>query len=100
MTDDLFPPHGISWYTTDIIDRKIDEKFVLAATMFVAVLITTPLLFIFGWPALNSAFFIALFVSGTLNIFALIFFYKAIKSDEINPFGISYLKECSYQNRL
>lgn len=63
--------------------KNIDEYVVAWSNSFFSALFLLPILF-YGLPEIKPMFFVGLIVSGTLNIVALIFFMKSIKSGDLS----------------
>ncbi|NPV10803.1 MAG: DMT family transporter [Ignavibacteria bacterium] len=63
--------------------KDIDEYTVAWANSFFSAIFLIPILF-FELPEIKPMFFVGLIVSGTLNILALIFFMKSIKSGDLS----------------
>ncbi|MCR4416553.1 MAG: DMT family transporter [Ignavibacteria bacterium] len=63
--------------------KDIDEYTVAWANSFFSAVFLIPILF-FELPEIKPMFFVGLIVSGTLNILALIFFMKSIKSGDLS----------------
>ncbi|MCX8057302.1 MAG: EamA family transporter [Ignavibacteria bacterium] len=63
--------------------KNIDEYVVAWSNSFFSALFLIPILF-FGLPEIKPNFFVGLIVSGTLNIAALVFFMKSIKSGDLS----------------
>ncbi len=63
--------------------QNIDEYIVAWANSFFSAIFLIPIFF-FGVPEIKPMFFVGLIVSGTLNIAALIFFMKSIKSGDLS----------------
>lgn len=63
--------------------KNIDEYVVAWSNSFFSAILLIPILF-FGIPEIKPMFFVGLFVSGTLNIIALVFFMKSIKSGDLS----------------
>lgn len=63
--------------------KNIDEYIVAWSNSFFSALFLIPILF-FGIPEIKPMFFVGLIVSGSLNIAALVFFMKSIKSGDLS----------------
>lgn len=63
--------------------KNIDEYVVAWSNSFFSAILLIPILF-FGLPEIKPMFFVGLIVSGTLNIIALVFFMKSIKSGDLS----------------
>lgn len=63
--------------------KNIDEYVVAWANSFFSALFLIPILFL-GIPEIKPMFFVGLIVSGSLNIAALVFFMKSIKSGDLS----------------
>jgi uncharacterized membrane protein len=63
--------------------KNIDEYIVAWSNSFFSAIFLIPILFI-GLPEIKPMFFLGLIVSGTLNIAALVFFMKSIKSGDLS----------------
>ncbi len=63
--------------------KNIDEYVVAWSNSFFSALFLIPILFL-GIPEIKPMFFVGLIVSGSLNIAALVFFMKSIKSGDLS----------------
>lgn len=72
----------------DVFSKKglqiINEYLLASALSFFALLFLFPFLFFIKIPTLNSKFFLALIVSGSLNVITTILYIKAIKSSDLS----------------
>ena len=64
--------------------KNIDEYVVSWSLRFFALPFLLPLLFFIEIPSLGNKFWLALFVSGSLNVIATIFYMKAIKHSDLS----------------
>lgn len=63
--------------------KNVDEVIVAWSNSFFSAILLLPVLF-WGLPEIKPMFFVGLFVSGTLNVVALIFFMKSIRFGDLS----------------
>lgn len=63
--------------------KNVDEVIVAWSNSFFSAILLLPVLF-WGLPEIKPMFFVGLFVSGTLNVIALIFFMKSIRFGDLS----------------
>lgn len=63
--------------------KNVDEYVVAWSNCFFSAILLTPVLF-FEIPEIKPMYYVGLFVSGTLNVAALVFFMKSIKSGDLS----------------